>query len=328
MKIFITGATGFIGTHVAELLAKTRSDMYCLVRKRTPAVEHLSALGATLVPGDVTDKASVVRGMKGCDWVIHLAGLYSFWEAKKERFKDVNVTGTRNVMESVLETGVSKVVHVSSVVVYGEPADSPFTEKSHVGPVRFSEYSRTKYEGDLIVWELHEKKGLPVVVVYPGAVMGPGDPKATGQYITNLIRRRLPATVFNTSVMTFVHVKDVAEIIVRAAEKKNNIGEKYFAGKEEKSFQEINQMVSQMSGVALPKMRLPNFLTMASSVFLTGFASLIKRSPPWGMSLDQMRVMLHGFRVDGSKAERELCISYTPVRTAIEEAITSFRDTE
>jgi dihydroflavonol-4-reductase len=328
MKIFITGATGFIGTHVAELLAKTRSEMYCLVRKRTPAVEHLSALGATLVPGDVTDKASVVRGMKGCEWVIHLAGLYSFWEAKKERFKDVNVTGTRNVMESVLETGVSKVVHVSSVVVYGQPADSPFTEKSQVGPVRFSKYSQTKYEGDLIVWELHEKKGLPVVVVYPSAVVGPGDPKATGQYITNLIRRRLPATVFNTSVMTFVHVKDVAEIIVRAAEKKNNIGEKYFAGKEEMSFRQLNQIVSQISGVPLPRLRLPDFLTMANSVLLTGLAGLIRRPPPWGMSLDQMRVMLHGFRVDGSKAERDLCISYTPIRIALEEAIASFRETK
>ncbi len=328
MKIFITGATGFIGTHLAELLAKTRAEMYCLVRKRSPAVEHLRALGATLVPGDVTDRPSLVQGMRGCDWVFHLAGLYSFWERRKERFKDVNITGTRNVMESVLETGVSKVVHVSTVVVYGEPADTPFTEKSQVGPVRFSEYSQTKYEGDLIVWDLCEKKGLPVVVVYPSAVVGPGDPKATGQYIVNLIRRRLPATVFNSSVMTFVHVKDVAEVIVRAAEKQNNIGEKYFAGKEEMSFRQLNQIVSQISGVPLPRLRLPDFLTMANSVLLTGLAGLIRRPPPWGMSLDQMRVMFHGFRVDGSKAERDLCISYTPIRIALEEAIASFRETK
>jgi dihydroflavonol-4-reductase len=325
MRIFITGATGFIGTHLGELLAKTESEMFCLVRKRSPAVEHLRALGAKLVPGDVTDKASVIQGMKGCDWVFHLAGLYSFWEPRKERFKDVNITGTRNVMESVLDTGVSKVVHVSTVGVYGKPEDIPFTEKSEVGPVRFCEYCRTKYEGDLIVWELHEKQGLPVVVVYPSAVVGRGDAKATGQYIVNLIRRRLPATVFNTSIMTFVHVRDVAEVIVRAAEKQNNIGEKYFVGKEEMPFQQLNQMVSQISGVPLPKLRLPNSLTMAGSVLLTGLASLIKRPPPWGMSLDQMRVMLHGFRVDGSKAKRELCISYTPIRAALEEAIASYR---
>jgi dihydroflavonol-4-reductase len=328
MKVFLTGATGFIGTYVAERLAKTGSEMYCLVRKRSAAAEHLTALGATLVFGDVTDRPSLLQGMKGCDWVFHLAGLYSFWEAKRERFKNINVTGTRNVMECALETGISKVVHVSTVGVYGEPLDTPFTEKSQLGPVRFSQYSQTKYESDLIVWELLEKRGLPVVVVYPSTVVGPGDPKASGQYIANLIGRRLPATVFDSSVMTFVHVKDVAEVIVKAAEKQNNIGEKYFAGKEQMSVQQFNQLVSQISGVPLPKMRLPNSLTMASSVFLTGFASLIKKPPPWGMSLDQMRMMLHGFRVDGSKAERELGISYTPVHTAVEETIASLREPE
>ncbi|MEK9139010.1 MAG: NAD-dependent epimerase/dehydratase family protein, partial [Bacteroidota bacterium] len=176
------------------------------------------------------------------------------------------------------------------------------------------------------VWELYKKKRLPVVVVYPSAVVGPGDPKATGQYIMNLIRRRLPATVFNDAVMTFVHVKDVAEVIVRAAEKQNNFGEKYFIGKHRMSFREINKMVSEISGVPLPKLRLPDSLTMVNATLLTGLASIINKPPPWGMSTDQMRVMREGFRVDGSKTERELCISYTPIRVALEEAIASYRE--
>jgi dihydroflavonol-4-reductase len=325
MRTFVTGGTGFIGTHLVRRLLQAGHETHCLIRKPTQPAQQLKELGSTLVPGDVTDKASVLPGMRDCEWVFHLAGLYSFWEPSKQAFTEVNVKGTRNVMECALETGVSKVVHVSTVVTYGKPTDCPFTEKSEIGPVRFSEYSRTKYEGDQIVWRLHKEKGLPVVFMYPSAVLGPGDPKATGQYIANLINRRLPARVFEDAVMTFVHVRDVAEVIARAAEKEDNIGERYFVGKCRMSFREINEMVSEISGVSLPKLRLANPLVMMNAVLLTGLANLIKKPPPWGMSTDQMRVMREGFSVDGSKVEKELCIDYTPIRIAIEEAIASYR---
>jgi len=326
MKIFVTGATGFIGSYLIERLSQTKHELYCLVRNSSSHSEKIKKLGATVAIGDVTDKASVLSGMQGCDWVFHLAGLYSFWEPNNRVFTYVNIDGTRNVMECAIETKVSKVVHVSTVGVYGKPADNPYTEKSDVGPVRFSEYFRTKYKGDLIVWNLHKEKGLPVVVVYPCSVIGAGDPKASGQYIENLLYRRLPATVFSDAVLTFVHVKDVAEIIIRAAEKQNNIGEKYFAGKERLSFRKLNQMVGEMSGVPLPKLRLPDSLTMMNAVLFTALAGVIKKPPPWGMSLDQMRVMREGFRVDGSKAERELGITYIPIRTALEETIASYKE--
>ncbi|MGB8657722.1 MAG: NAD-dependent epimerase/dehydratase family protein [Candidatus Zixiibacteriota bacterium] len=325
MKIFITGATGFIGTHLVKRLAQTDHKLVCLVRK-TSDVGQLEAQGVTLITGDVTDKDSILKGMTNCHWVINLANIYSFWEQDKRIFALVNVEGTRNVMECALETGIAKVVHVSTVGIYGTPADSPFTEESPVGPVRFCEYFRTKYEGDLIAWELYAKKGLPLVMVYPVGVLGPDDPKATGKYIQNLIHRRLPATVFDDSVFTFVHVRDVAEIIVRAAERQNNIGEKYIAGRYQLTFGEINQMVSEISGVPLPKMRLPNALTMINARLLTWLADLIKKPPLWGMAIDQMKTMKAGVIADGSKAERELGITYTPIRVALEEAIASFQE--
>jgi dihydroflavonol-4-reductase len=325
MKAFITGATGFIGIRVARRLIASRHDLRCLVRKPSPAAQELKGLGATLVAGDLNDPASLTNGMKGCDWVIHLAGLYSFWEPDRRAFHDINVTGTRNVMECALATGVSKVIHVSTVGVFGKPADSPFSENSNPGPVRFGRYFQTKAEADEIVWGLFQSRALPVVVVYPGAVLGAGDPKATGQYIKNLIDRRLPATVFDNAVMTFVHVNDVAEVIARAAEKEGNIGERYLAGSQRMSFREINKMISDVSGVGLPKIHLPAWMTMANAYALTWLAALTGKPPMWGMSVDQMTVMREGFSVDGSKAERELCIRYSPIRTAIEEAISSYR---
>jgi dihydroflavonol-4-reductase len=325
MNVFITGATGFIGAHVARRLIASHHDLRCLVRRSSPVAQELKGLGATLVPGNLNDPASLTTGMKGCDWVIHLAGLYSFWERDNRAFRNINVTGTRNVMECALETGVAKVIHVSTVGVFGKPADSPFNEKSKPGPVRFGRYFQTKAEADEMVWELHRSRALPVVVVYPCAVLGAGDTKATGQYIRYLIDRRLPAIVFDNAVMTFVHVNDVAEVIARAAVKEGNIGERYFAGGQRLSFREINQMVSEISGVGLPKLRLPAWMTMVNAYSLTWLSGLTGKPPWWGMSVDQMTVMREGFSVDGSKVEKELCVRYSPVRSALEEAISSYR---
>ncbi len=325
MKIFITGATGFIGTHLVKRLAQTEHTLYCLVRK-TSNIRELKEIGATLVTGDVTDKNSLLKGMEGCDWLLHLANVYSFWESNKQIYTEVNVEGTRNVMECALETGVSKVVHVSTAATYGKPADSPFVEESAVGSVRFSEYARTKYAGDQIAWELYEKKGLPLVVIYPGSVVGPGDSKASGKYISDLLRRRLPATVLPNSVLTVVYVMDVVEAIVSAAEKENNIGEKYLIGKHQLSVGESNEMISEISGVPLPKIRLPDSLAMFNAILLTALADLIKKPPLWGMSTDQIKTMREGFRFDGSKAERELGITYTLIRNALEETIASYQD--
>ena len=325
MKIFITGATGFIGAHLVKRLSQTDHQIVCLVRKMNPASEELKKLGAALVKGDITDKASLLDGMKGCDWVMNLAGVYTYWEPRNRIYKEVNVDGTRNVMESALENKVSKVVHVSTVGVYGKPEDCPYVEESKVGSVRFGRYFQTKYDGELIAWAMYKNKGLPLVMVYPSAVLGPNDPKATGRYISSLVRRRMPATVFLEGTLTFVHVKDVAEAIVRAAEKEGNLGEKYFVGKNLMSFGELNQAVHEISGVPLPFINLPDAVTKINAALLTGLANVIKVSPPWGLSNDQIRIMKEGFKVDGSKAERELGLTYTPVREALEELVSSIR---
>jgi dihydroflavonol-4-reductase len=320
MKIFVTGATGFIGRHLIRRLSHTEHDVVCLVR-RSSSTAVLREHGARLQVGDVTDKASFRAAMAGCDCVVNLANVYSMWEPDKSVFRSVNVGGTRNVMECALEAGVRKVVHVSTAGVYGRPADCPFDETSEVGPERFSLYTRTKYEGDLVAWDLFRTNGLPLVVLYPGAVLGPGDTKPTGKYIEDLAAGRMPVTVYEDVVMTYVYVLDVAEAIVLAVERENNIGEKYLVGKYELSFGELNKLVGDISGVRLPSVRLPGFLTLAAAALLTSLSAFTRRPPPWGMSLDQARMARHGFRFDGSKAEKELGLRYTPMREALEDAI-------
>jgi dihydroflavonol-4-reductase len=324
MKIFITGGTGFIGRYTTELLSKTNHQLKLLVRK-TSNSSFLNKLNVTTVKGDMTDKKSLLEGMKDCDSVINIAAHYTFWEPDNKIYSEVNIEGTRNVMECALETGIKKIVHISTAGIYGKPKDDPFNEESTVGPTQFSEYFRTKYEAEKIVWNLYREKSLPVVVIYPVCVLGAGDTKASGRYIQDIINRRLPATVFRNGIFSYVYVKDVAQAIVNALEKENNIGEKYLVGNYRYTWGEINKMISEISGVSLPKFNLPDSITMMNAFLLTGLANLIKKPPLWGMAIDQMKVMKVGFSIDGSKAERELGIKYTPIRVALEEAINSFK---
>ncbi len=324
MKILVTGGTGFIGTHFIRRLSKTGHHITCLVRKSSNTTTFAES-GVETIIGDVTDYGSVRDAIKGNDCIVNLANVYSFWEPNPRLYHRVNVEGTKNVLVSALEEGVNKVVHISTGGIYGKPRDIPFTEESEVGPVRFSKYFQTKYEGDQIAWDLYRDKKLPLVAVYPMAVLGPDDPKASGQYIRRILERRLPARVLEDSVFTFVHVKDVAEIIYRVLMKPDNIGEKYLAGKFQHTFGEINRMVSEISGVSLPLLRLPDFTVGFNAWLLTRIANIVRRPPIWGMAEDQIRVMKEGVRANGTKAERELDIAYTPIYDAVRDAVISFQ---
>lgn len=324
MRVFVTGGSGFVGKPTVGRLVEGGHQVRCLVRRTSPTSE-LEELGCGLAYGDVTDKGSIFEGMRDCEWVVHLANVYTFWEPDKGTYRRVNVEGTRNVMEAALEAGVSKVTHVSTLVVWGNTPDSPFDEKSPMGTERFTEYAQSKHEGDEVVWELYRQKGLPVVVLYPGAVLGAEDPKATGQYVKDLIERRVPARIFEDSAFTFVHIGDVAEAIVRALKKEGNLGEKYLIGKHALTMGEFTRMVGEISGVPLPKRRLPGPVIMAGAALMTKAADLSGRPPLSGMSTDQMRNIREGAVFDGSKSERELGLTYTPISEAIEGEVASHR---
>jgi dihydroflavonol-4-reductase len=324
MDIFVTGGTGFIGSHVVRRLLANGHRVRGLARSAGSS-ERLRALGAAPVPGDLHNREALRQGMAGCDCVIHAAATYEFWIPDRAEFRRANVEGTRAVMECATDTRASRVVLVSSVVVFGLPAQSPINEETPVGPVRFSEYARTKYEGDLVAWRLRETRGLPLVVIYPGSVLGPGDTKASGRYVHNLVERRLPATMADGHSFPFVHVLDVAEAIVRAAETPGIDGGKYLVVGENLTFGQINAMISEISGVPLPKLRLPDATAVAGVAVLTALSGLTRRPPRWGMSRDQVATMMHGPIADGSRATRELGITYTPIRRALEEMIASLR---
>ena len=149
MKIFITGGTGFIGRHTVGLLIKRNYKLTLLVRKSSNT-SFLKDQSVSLITGSITNKQSLLDGMKDCDTVINLAGHYSFWEPDKKIYSQINIEGAKNVFECALESGIKKIIHISTAGVFGIPNDKPFNEESTPGPIQFSEYFRTKYEGDQI----------------------------------------------------------------------------------------------------------------------------------------------------------------------------------
>lgn len=319
MRILITGGTGFIGKRVVSRLKGSGHQIRCLAR-RTSEVGPLTAAGAEIVVGDVTDKASVTAAMTGCQRVINLANLFELWIPDRSQYHAVNVEGTRNVLEAALAAGVDKVVHISTMAVYGDAA-WPISERSELGPHCASEYARTKREGDEVAWALHREKGLPLVVVMPAAVAGGGDPKATGRYLRRLARGHMPAQILTSHVFPFVYVGDVAEAVVRALEKPGNIGEKYLVSGESMTFGQLNHVVAELSGRHLPLLTFPDWLTVASARACTALADVVGTPPLLDLAFDQVAMMKQGFQIDGTRAARELGFTYTPIREAVREAI-------
>jgi len=320
MKVLVTGGTGFIGQHVLLRLKETEHSIRCLVRK-TSNTTIPEKVGAELITGDITDRASVKQAVSGVDAVIHLANIYDFWIPHKKDFHAVNVEGTRNVLEESLDANISKVIHVCTLGAYGVPDEKPFTEESSPAKKRTCLYFETKYQGSELAWKLHSENDLPLVMVYPSAVTGPGDNKPSGRYVYDMAKGKMPAQVFLKSVLTWVDVRDVAEVIVRVLEKKGNIGEKYFVGAEMLSFAEFNRFISNASGVSLPRIKMPTWMAMMNAACLTFLADIFKFRPMLGMSSDQMRTMKNGFSADCSKVTRELGIQYMSISKSLEDAI-------
>jgi dihydroflavonol-4-reductase len=322
MRVFVSGGSGFIGSQVVKRLVQKEHEPICLVRSTSNTI-GLEKMGVDLITGDVTNKDSLIDCMAGCDWAVNLANVYSWWEPDKRIYNKVNVEGTQNVMECVLGTGISKVVHVSTAYVYGKPDTSPFVEETPVGPARPSHYTRTKYEGDLVALQLYEKRGLPLVMIYPGTAVGTGDPKAIGRYVKRFLAGRVPNIAFPSAVHTYVYVGDVAEAVVLALEKEDNLGERYLIGKHHLSNLAMAELISDFSGVSIPP-KAPVAVSLLISAIATLLADLRKR-PPALPPLDYMRVIRDGCEFDGSKAERELCLEYTPVHSILKEVVESER---
>ncbi|MGH9564598.1 MAG: hopanoid-associated sugar epimerase [Candidatus Angelobacter sp.] len=324
MKAFVTGATGFVGCHVAQALAEQGAELRLLVRP-TSRTDNIADLRAEVAMGDLRDPKSLKKTMTGCDFVFHVAADYRIWVRDPEQMYQSNVEGTRAVITAAQESGVRRVVYCSSVATMG------FTETGQVvdeeTPVCLTEmvghYKRSKFMAEQIALEMG-RQGTNVVVVNPTTPIGEYDikPTPTGRIIVDFLKRKFPAYV--DTGLNLADVKAVARGHILAMEKAVP-GERYILGGENLTLKEILDKLSALTGIPSPTMKVPHGVAMAFAAFDQFFTGSMKGKEPRA-TLDAVKMGRKKMFASSAKAERDLGYTLVPVEDALRRAVDWFRD--
>lgn len=323
MKAFITGATGFLGTHVARVLAEQGAGLRLLVRP-TSNLKNLEGLHADTAMGDLRDTASLEKAMSGCEVVFHVAADYRLWVQDPAEMYRSNVEGTRAILEAARKNGVRCVVYTSSVATIGftgngHPADedSPVALADMIG-----HYKRSKFMAEQVALEAG-RAGMRVVTVNPTTPVGEQDikPTPTGRIVVDFLKGKFPAYV--ETGLNLVDVRECALGHVEALEKGKS-GERYILGGENLTLKQILDKLGAISGLPSPKVKLPYFVAYAAGlVDQTVSGRLLHREPR--ATVETVRMGKKKMWASSGKAERELGWKILPADNALRRAVEWFR---
>jgi dihydroflavonol-4-reductase len=279
MKVFVTGGTGFIGGHVVRQLRERGDEVVAWVRNPEKGAS-LAALGAELRTGDLSDRAALAAGMEGCDAVIHGAAVYEVGIPKSERpaMYEANVVGTENTLGAALDTGIGKVVYVSTVGAFGN-THGEVVDESYEHPAQSftSYYEETKYEAHQVATRLIAE-GLKCVIVQPGGVYGPDDHSALGKQMLDFLDGRMPFVPFADLGMNMVHVEDVAAGVLLALDK-GEVGESYVLGDEITTMRGLMDATAKVAGKRAPRANIPTSLLKVAAPFGPVIGKLMGQPP-------------------------------------------------
>ena len=317
MKYFVTGATGFIGGRVARRLVRSGHDVAALVR--TPALARdLADLGVALHGGDIADKESMRAPMAGVDGVFHIAAWYQVGVRDTSAAERINVDGTRNVLELMRELGIAKGVYTSTLAVFSDTKGQVVDESHrHAGPW-LSEYDRTKWLAHYEVAEPMMREGLPLVIVQPGVVYGPGDTSPLRDTLVQYLRGRLLMTPGKTA-FCWGHVDDTARAHLLAMEK-GKPGETYIIAGPPYTVRYALQIAERITGVRAPRLQVPPLALKAAAAVMKPVERLVR--VPNAYSSESLRVIA-GVTYLGSnaRARRELGFAPRPLEEGLRETL-------
>lgn len=318
MKYFITGATGFIGSHVTWRLLDAGHEVVALVRSPQKAA-WLAEKGATLAQGDITDRESLRAPMTGVDGLFHLAAWYELGVRDKGRMHQINVDGTRNVLEVMKELDIPKGVYTSTLAVFSDTRGKMVDETyRYVGP-HISEYDRTKWLAHYEVAEPVMREGLPLVIVQPGAVYGPGDTSSLGDAFREYLQGKLLMLPKGTT-FCWSHVDDIAQAHILAMEK-GRPGESYIIAGPPHSFEDVFAIAERVTGVKVPRLRLgPGALKALSKV--TAVVGAFARLPAAFTAEGLRAIAATTYLASNEKAKRELGYGPRPLEEGLRETLT------
>jgi dihydroflavonol-4-reductase len=321
MTTLVTGASGFLGSHVARLLIERGERVRVLVRA-TSSTRLLEALSAERVVGDLRDSQTLDRAIQGVGAVYHVAADYRLWARNPAEIYDSNVKGTRNLLDAARRAGVSHFVYTSTVATVAVPQNGGLPDEGTITSVddMIGVYKRSKWLAEQEV-QRAAAEGLPVVIVNPTTPVGAGDskPTPTGRIILDFLNGRMPAYV--DAGLNFVPVEDAAAGHLLAAER-GRVGERYILGGENLTLKQVLNMLSCVSGRPAPRVRLPHAVAMAAG-YVDAAISRITGSEP-RVPLDGVRMSQHSMFVSADKARKELGFAPGAVLAALDRAVRWF----
>ena len=313
MRIFLTGATGYLGTAVARRLAADGHELRALVRESSDT-STLDELGAATFVGDVTDRYSMREGMSGADWVVHMAAELDP-TAPLERMREINVRGSEAVASLAYKLGVGALLSVSSVAYFGgsPPDGSPAVEETPPRRPFPSAYSLTKHEGERAIREWADQ-GLRVVTVYPSLIYGPPGKKQGANWLLRaLLKERFPVLVGADKLAAWVFLDDVVEAMARAMERtaarpgqqgEIEPGRDYLLAGDVVTVRELAERVAELGGVKAPKVSLPVGLARVATRLTAPLFRAAGKRPP--LPPEQIESLARHWSFDDSRARREL----------------------
>ncbi len=323
MKSLVTGATGFIGGAVARALAAAGVEVRVLLRRNSDR-RNLEGLPVEPAYGDLRDRDSLRKALTGCTHLYHVAAHYTLWAKDPSIFYQTNVTGTRLLLEEAGEAGIERIVYTSTIGTIGLLRDGqPATEDTATSlSTMQGHYKRSKYLAEQEVLKL-ARAGLPVIIVNPTAPVGEADikPTPTGQIIVDFMKGRMWA--YMETGMNLVDVDDVAIGHFLAMER-GQVGERYILGNRNLSLWEIFQILSVLTGIRAPRIKLPWHAVLPLAHVNHWLADSITHQPP-RIPLEGVRMAKRSMHYDCSKAVRELHLPQTPVERALEKAVLWFK---
>jgi len=328
MLAFVTGATGFLGSHVVRVLAEQGAELRLLMRP-TSDLGNLEGLNADRVVGDLRDGASITKALSGCDVVFHVAADYRLWVRDPEEMYRSNVEGTRSLLEAARKQGVRRIVYTSSVATMGFTSGVG-SKNGHVAdeasPVSLADmighYKRSKFMAEQVAFEAAQS-GVDVVIVNPTTPIGERDikPTPTGRIVLDFLKRKFPAYV--ETGLNLVDATECARGHVQALEK-GRAGERYILGGENLTLKQILDRLAAITGLPSPTVKLPYIFALAAGVvdeMVTG--RVLGREPR--ATIDAVRMGRKLMFVSSAKAERELGWRTVPVDGALRRSVDWFR---
>lgn len=329
MKAFITGGTGLLGGNLARQLVAQGHQVTVLARSLAKAERQLGGLGVAVVQGDIANVAAFAPALAGHDVLFHTAAYFREYFQPGDHWptlQQLNIDATIELLTAAERYGVRKVIHTSSSGIFGAPADAAFADESTPpdASVLRNLYFKSKLLCEEAIQEFLRRSALPVIIINPGWMFGPGDaaPTSAGQIVLDYLNRNLPGVIDGGGAP--VDARDVAQAMIAAVDRGCS-GERYIVGGDTfLTFGEINAILERVSGVPAPTLTIPHPVALAMAVVMETIARLTGR--PTLVTVDGVRTLRERKVTSSAKARRELGATFRPLEETLRDQVAWFRE--